>query len=92
MPHLPIVLEWHIFSVSTIYILGRIQYRISDRGALNRIQDLKLLMFGDLFWEMDGWVIDTQMAYRQQQLLMPTNDPELQYHVAKLLQPSSTYQ
>jgi len=49
----------------------------SDRGALNRIQDLQLLVFVDLFCEMDHQAIDTQMVYLQVHLLMPADDPSL---------------
>jgi len=69
---------------------GVVNRRKSDRGALNRIQDLQLLMFADLFWEMDHWAIDTQMVYLQVHLPMPADDPGLQSLVSKLLQPSST--
>ena len=60
-----------------MYNLGRSQYRKSDRGALNRIQDLQRLVFADRFWEMDCWAMDTQMVYLQEHLLMLADDPEL---------------
>ena len=90
MPHLPIGLKWYICWVSTMYILGCSQYPKSDRAAFNRIQDLQLLMFADLLWEMDLWAIDTQMAYLQEYLLTPAHSPELQWQVSKPLHPSST--
>jgi len=66
-----------------MYILWSCQYTKSDRGALNRIKDLQLLVFADLFWGMDRQAIDTQMAYLQEHLLMPADDPELQRRVSK---------
>jgi hypothetical protein len=38
---------------------------------------------------MGRWAIDTLMVYLEEHLLMPTDDPELQWQVCKLLQPSS---
>jgi len=61
------------------------QYPKSDKGALNRIQDWQHLVFADLFWEMDCQAIDMQMAYLQENLLMPADYPELQWLVSKLL-------
>ena len=90
VPHLPTILKWYISSVLTTDILGCIQYHISDGEGLLRIQNLPLLMFVDLFGEMDRPTIDTQMAYLQECLLMPTDNPELQWLVSKLLQPVST--
>jgi len=62
----------------------------SDGGALNRIQDLQLLVFADLLWDMDHWAIDTQMVYLQVHLVMPADNHGLQSLVSKLLQPLST--
>jgi len=59
-------------------------------GPINRIQDLQHLVWANLFWEMDCWPIDTQMAYLQEHLLMPGDDSELQWLVSKLLQQSSS--
>jgi hypothetical protein len=38
---------------------------------------------------MDHLAIDTQMVHLQEHLLMPADDPALQWLVAKLRQPSS---
>jgi len=90
VPHLPPILEWYLSLVSTMYHLGRSQYRKSDRCALNSIQYLELLVFADRFWGMDCWAIDPPMVYLQEHLLMPADNRELQWLVAKLHQPSST--
>ena len=66
---------------------GVVNIRKSDRGALSCIQDLQLLMFADLFWEIDHRAIDTQRVYLQMHLLMPADDPGLRSLVSKLLQP-----
>jgi len=62
MPHLPTVLEWYLSSVFAMYSVGASQYLKSDRGALNRIQDLQHVVFADLYlwdgppgnWHTDG--------------------------------------
>jgi len=70
--------------------LGVVNFRKSDRGALQRIQDFQLLVFADLFCEMNHQAINTQMVYLQVHLVMPTDNPGLQSLVSKLLQQSST--
>jgi len=38
------------------------QYTTSDGGAQNRIENIKLLKFADIYGEMNHKVIDTQMV------------------------------
>jgi len=47
VPHLPTVFELYLCSVSTMYNLRCSQYHKSDWGALNRIQNLQLIVFAD---------------------------------------------
>jgi len=68
---------------------GVVNFRKSNSGALNRFQDLKILVFVDLYWETDHRAIDTQMVYLQVHLPMPADDPGIQWVVSKLLQPLS---
>jgi len=39
------------------------QYTTSDGGAQNRIENIKLLKFADIYGEMNHKVIDTQMVH-----------------------------
>jgi len=71
-------------------LLGVVNIRKTDRGSINRIQDLHLLVYADLFWEIDHRAINTQTVYLQVHPLMPANDPGLQSLLSKLLQPSRT--
>jgi len=91
VPQLPTVLALHLSAVLSMYIVGCSQSHKSAREALNRIYDLLLLIFADLFWEIDYWVFDTKMVYHQEHLLMPADNAELHSQVSKFLQPSSNW-
>jgi len=62
-----------------MYNLEHSQYHKRDRRRLHILQDLQLLVYMDRFRERDCWAIDTPMVYLREHLLMPADDPELQW-------------
>lgn len=52
-----------------MYILVCSRYHKSVPGGLNKIQDIKLLVFADLFCELVHQAIDTPVVYVQEYLL-----------------------
>jgi hypothetical protein len=89
MPHLPIVFKWCYPSLLGLNSFECNHYPKSERGALHRFHDSQLLMFADQLSEMDRWAIDTEMAYLQGYLLIPADNPQLQWRVCNFLQPLS---
>jgi len=62
----------------------------SNRGAETGINTYSFSRLWVNFQQMDHRAIDTQMVHLHEHLLMAADDPELQWLVTKLHQPSST--
>jgi len=78
-----------IFSFNYVYFWGLVSSKVQSRSRKQN-KHLQLLGFVDRFHEMDHRAIDTHMVHLHEHLLMPTDDPALQWQVSKLCQPLST--
>jgi len=78
-----------IISFNYWYLWGLVLSEVQWRSRKQNIH-LQLLGFADWFEEMDHRAIDTLMVHLQEHLLIPAQNPRLQWLVSKIHQLCST--